>query len=106
MNGQLVRLGPKRRLAGEDLVQDRPQGVDVGGWAERLLVAGRLLGGHVAGRAEHGLRARQPLVLVKAFGQAKVGDFGNCRLQIEDCRFFSRVVMAFFNLRSAISNLQ
>src|SRR5438093_1556468 len=38
--------------AGEQLVENRPEGVDVRPWADGLGPAGRLLGGHVTGRAE------------------------------------------------------
>ena len=46
-----IGLGAERRAAGQQLEEDRPQGVDVDGRRDRLASALGLLGGHVAGRA-------------------------------------------------------
>src|SRR5262245_35191268 len=70
-------LGPEGGLPGEDFVQNRPEGVNVGRRAQRLLVAGGLLGCHVAGRAENNSSSGQTLILVDSFGQAEVGHFGS-----------------------------
>jgi hypothetical protein len=67
------RLGPERRSAGQQFVQDRPQAVHVHGRGEPFL-RGRLFGGHVAGGADNGARLRQALPTLDALGQAEVGD--------------------------------
>jgi hypothetical protein len=46
------RLRPERRAAGEHLVEDRPEGVDVRRGPHGVGPAGGLLGGHVAGGPE------------------------------------------------------
>ena len=53
------RRPPERRAADQELVQDRPQGVDVGERADLLGLALGLLRGHVAGRAQDRLGRRQ-----------------------------------------------
>ena len=69
------RLAAERRPAGQQLVEDRPQAVDVGGGGQRPFRAGGLLGGHVAGRADDGARAASgSLSPLDALGQAEVGD--------------------------------
>ncbi len=66
------RLTAKRRLAGEQLVKNCAQTVDVGGGRDLLLRSG-LLRGHVVGRAQHGASARQIAVAFHARGQAEIG---------------------------------
>ena len=51
------RFRLERRPAGEQLVEDRTQGVDVGRRPDRLVPAGRLLRRHVAGRAQAARRS-------------------------------------------------
>ena len=70
------RRPPERRAADQQLVQDRPQGVDVGERADLLGLALGLLGGHVAGRAQDRLGRRQARFDVQDLGQAEVGDLG------------------------------
>ena len=53
---------PERRAAGQQLVEDRPQGVDVGERPDLLGLALGLLGGHVAGRAHDRVGPRQAAV--------------------------------------------
>src|SRR5262249_60736841 len=62
--------------AGEQLVQDRPQRVDVRGRAELTALAAGLLGGHVAGRADDLAGLGPVALLVEALGEAEVGDLG------------------------------
>jgi hypothetical protein len=76
-----VVVGEGRR-AGQQLVEDAAQGVDVGPAVELAVLAGGLLRGHVLGRA-HGhaaagerARAGAVLGLVHDLGQAEVGDPG------------------------------
>jgi hypothetical protein len=61
------------RLPGEPPVEDRPDAVDVTGGALLGDLARRLLGGHVAGRAEHLARPREPRAADLA-GEAEVGE--------------------------------
>ena len=61
--------------AGQQLVQDRAQGVDVGERPDLLGLALGLLGGHVAGRAQDRVGRRQA-ASVQRLGQAEVGDLG------------------------------
>ena len=49
----------ERRLAGEDLAEDRAQREDVGPLVDPVDLAARLLGGHVGRRAHHRAGARQ-----------------------------------------------
>ena len=71
------RLAHEGRTAGEHLVEDRTQGVDVGRRPDVLRLPARLLGGHVAGRA-HDLTGRGLLaVRFQPFGQTEVGDLGH-----------------------------
>jgi hypothetical protein len=67
------RLGLERRPAGEQLVEDGPQAVDVGGRGQPFFAAG-LLRRHVARRAQDGPAARPPGIAGRALGQAEVGD--------------------------------
>jgi hypothetical protein len=70
------RVGAERRAAGEQLVQDGAEGVDVGGGAYGPVVAARLLGGHVARGAQHGAALGESAVAFEALGEAEVGDLG------------------------------
>ena len=54
----MQRLAQERRPAGEHLVEDGAQGVDVRGRPDFAHRAAGLLGGHVARRAEDGARRR------------------------------------------------
>ncbi len=69
------RRPPERRPAGEHLVERGPQGVLVGG-RPGLLGPARLLGGHVAGRAEDRPAARLGRVGLQPLDQPEVGDLG------------------------------
>ncbi len=65
--------GPREgRPAREQLVQDRPEAVDVGGRA-KVLTSRRLLGRHVARRAQDGAGPRPARVGIDDLGQAEVG---------------------------------
>jgi hypothetical protein len=76
------RLGPERRAAGQALVEDGAQGVDVGGGADLLRLARRLLRRHVGGGAEDGAGLRLAADVVQALGQAEVGDPQLSRLRL------------------------
>ena len=69
---------PERRPAGEHLVEDRPEGVDVGRRADLGRLPQRLLARHVAGRSHHLPAERLALALLalQPLGQAEVGDLG------------------------------
>jgi hypothetical protein len=77
--GQRVERGGafERRPAGEALVEDRSQRIDVAGRPDGAGVAAGLLGGHVTGRAQDGAAARLPSLGVEALGEAEVGDLGD-----------------------------
>ncbi|MCO5168447.1 MAG: hypothetical protein M9894_19070 [Planctomycetes bacterium] len=68
-----MRREVERRAAGEALVEDRPEAVDVGARVERLVVAHGLLGRHVAGGAQRGAGGGQALV-APGLGDAEVRD--------------------------------
>ena len=68
------RFRAERRPAGQQLVEQRPQAVDVAGRPQLLGLAGGLLGRHVAGRAEDGPGARLGRNRRSVLGQAEVGD--------------------------------
>ena len=70
------RFLPERRLAGEHLVQDRAQAVDVAARADNCMMPGGLLGRHVAGRADNHAAARDVAVRLEQLHQPKVGDIG------------------------------
>ena len=68
------RRALERRAAGEHLVEDRAQGVDVGGGRDVGGRAAGLLGGHVARRAHDVAGAGQARLALHQLGQAEVGD--------------------------------
>ena len=70
------RLALEWRTAGEHLVKDRTQGVDVGRRTDVPALPARLLGGHVAGRAHDLAGLGVAVVRVDPLGQAEVGDLG------------------------------
>ena len=63
----------KRRPAGEHLVENRAQAIDVAGRSELTATAGGLLRGHVARRAENRAGERQIRVGLDPLGQAEIG---------------------------------
>ena len=69
---------------GEQLEQDRPQGIDIGRGADPVELPLGLLGGHVAGSAHDGARGRH----FRAFlaGQAEIADLGDLLAAQEDIR--------------------
>ena len=73
------------RLAGEALVEDRPQGVDVGGGADLVDATGSLLRRHVAGRAKDG-PGQSLAVGTVALAQSEVGHLGEERTEAGGCR--------------------
>ena len=76
VEGRQDRRRHERGAAGQEFVEVRPQGVDVGGGADVLGPAVGLLGGHVVGRAEDRLGPGQARVLFEGLGQAEVGNLG------------------------------
>lgn len=66
----------ERRAAGEQLVKNGAQRVNVGGRANLPDLAVRLLGRHVAGRAQDGAGAGLPDAGIQVLGQPKVGNLG------------------------------
>ena len=67
-----MRRPLERRPAGEGLVEDRPEGVDVGRRADRVALG--LLGGHVAGCPHHLAADGRPVRDLEPLRQAEVGD--------------------------------
>ncbi len=67
------RAAQERRLAGEDLAEDRAQGEDIGPLVDPVDLAASLLGSHVAGRAHHRAGVRQVGIVGAAAGR---GDHG------------------------------
>ncbi len=68
------RRAAERRTAGDHLVQNGAERVNVGRRRDVLNAAKRLLRGHVGRRAHDVAGERQGLVLVKLLGQPEVGD--------------------------------
>ena len=83
---------PKRRSAGQALVQDRPERVDVGGRAHDVRSALGLFGGHVAGRAQNGAGRGEALGGIASAGEAEVGDLGRAVLRHQDVRWLEITV--------------
>ena len=69
--------GLERGPAGEHLVQGGTQGVDVGGGANLVDLPPGLLGGHVAGRADHLAGEGVAVGDFEPLGQPEVGDLGD-----------------------------
>ncbi len=65
------RVVGEGRPAGEEFVEDGPEGVDVGGGGQGAVAAG-LFGGHVPRRADDQAGARQRLAAEQALGDAEV----------------------------------
>ena len=74
----------ERRPSGQHLVEDRAQGVDVGGRTDLVNSPPRLLGGHVTGRAQDRAGVSQLAALLNPFGQAEVRDLGDVVRREED----------------------
>ncbi len=68
--------GAEGRPADQQLVQDCPQGINVGGWTNLAILAFGLFGGHVTGSAKNGTALRLGNVLIHALGQAEIRDLG------------------------------
>ncbi len=73
------RLARERRPAGEHLVEDGPQRVDIGRRSDPRRVALGLLGRHVVGRSEDGARLR-PRAVAVALRQPEVADLGRAEV--------------------------
>ena len=71
------RLAQERRAAGQGVVQDRAQGIGVGGRADLLRTALGLLGSHVIRRAHDLAGQGVARVGVEELGQAEVTHLGN-----------------------------
>ena len=84
------RRGVKRRPAGQTLVEDRPQAVDVGERPD-LRGAGGLLRGHVRGRAQDAVAGQGPF-LGEALGQSEIGDLGHAVRREQDVGRFQIAV--------------
>ncbi len=69
-----VGFAQQRRPAGEQLVEDGAQAVNVRGGGQPLPGGAGLFRGHVRGRADDGLGLGQAAFLLEALGQAEVGE--------------------------------
>ena len=87
---------PVRRAAGQELIQDRPQGMHVGGAAHGSGRAPGLLGGHVGGGAHDRAGPGQLRVVVQELGEAEVGNLRRAVGGDQDVR----------GLEVAVDNLQ
>ena len=82
-DGRQGRLPREGGPAGQELIEDGPEGIDVRGRADRLAGDHRLFGGHVIGRAQQlprdrgTAKVRRLPVAAGALGQAEVGDLGD-----------------------------
>ena len=70
---RLGGVSPRKGAAGQDLVEGRPQGVNVGRRPQVPQAAGGLLGSHVGRRAERRAAAGQIAVILGQLRQAEVG---------------------------------
>ena len=77
-------LGPERRPAGEQLVENRAEAVDIDGRRQHLFRP-RLFGRHVARRADDGAGLRLPRVAFHALGQAEIRDVRLAVLRPAEC---------------------
>ncbi len=85
--GLVDRRGAERGPAGQELIQDRTETIDVGRRADPA--ADGLLGCHVGRRAQHGAGGRQVAgPLLGPLGQPEVGDVGPTRRIDQDIRRF------------------
>ncbi len=79
--GRTQGLGIQRQRAGQHLVEDHPQRIDVGAGVHVQPAGHRLFGGHVLGRADHrpGLRKQRVLRkrLVDRLGDPEVDHLGH-----------------------------
>ena len=84
------RFGDEGRAAGDEVIEDRAEAVDVGGGGDVADFSGGLLRGHVRGRAEQraGERAGRDRLGVEALGDAEVGDVRDAVDVEEDVRGF------------------
>ena len=69
--------GLERRTTHEQLVENRTQGINVGGRADLPVFSAGLFGRHVTGSAEDGAALRLARVVVDPLGQTKIRDLGN-----------------------------
>src|SRR5579884_877786 len=65
------------RTTSQHFIENGAQGVDVGAWANFLGLAGGLLRGHVAGRAENVASARVGRTAFQTLGKSEIGDLGD-----------------------------
>ncbi len=72
---RIARL--ERRTTHQKLVEDRAEGIDVDGRANFPGLSPRLFRRHIAGGAEDGAALGLAGIVVGAFGQTKIGDFGD-----------------------------
>ena len=70
------RLSSKRRPAGEHLIEQRAEGVDVRGRPDRPRLPDHLLGGHVAGSPDPGAAQCQRRLSFEVPRQPEIGDLG------------------------------
>ena len=77
-----VVLAGERRATGQDLVQDRPQAVDVGRGPDLRSARFGLLGGHVRRRAAGDPRTGLIAFCLAKLGHAEVADPGHPRLDV------------------------
>ena len=76
--------GVEGRVAGEQAIQDGAGGIDVGGGADLVRLAGGLFGGHVGGGPQHLAGHGQIADPFDLLGEAEVGDLGAAVLVQQD----------------------
>ena len=83
---QHPRRAAERQLAGQQLVEDHAEAVDVGAAVDLVRLAAGLLGAHVGGRAQHLALERHRDLARVALGQAEVHDVRAARRRRHDVR--------------------
>ncbi len=68
-------LSTKRRLASQQFIERRAEGIDVGLRADFLCPPGRLFGSHVAGRPQDRPGHRRAVAGIDPLCQSEIGDF-------------------------------
>ena len=79
-------IAPERRPTGQQFVQDRAERIDIGRHAGLSDVARRLLGCHIARRADQRLGLGQATAPADELGEPEIGDLGHPILREEDVR--------------------
>ena len=76
--------GLERWAAGNHVIENRPQAVDIAGVTDFPPSTGRLFGRHVRGRSQHGAAVRQTVAVSDALSQSEIAQMGLARFVKQD----------------------